>query len=121
VSARSLGDELSGAFAGARGLLANLLDLFTLEARHAGLAFILMLGCAGLGALLAASAWLGLMAVFAIWAMGLGMTWQAVFGVLAAASLALAAALFWLCVRVSRELLFPATRRQLHGTRRALA
>jgi len=32
-----IAEQLSGAFAGARGLLSNLLDLFTLEARRAGL------------------------------------------------------------------------------------
>jgi hypothetical protein len=113
VSAPGVTAELSGFLAGARGLLSNWVDLVTLEARHAGLTLVLMVACAVLGALLVAGAWIGLTAVAALWAMQHGMTWEAVFGAAAAANLALAAALFWLCVRLSRDLLFSATRRAL--------
>lgn len=105
--------ELSGAFASARGLLSNILDLFTVEARRASLSLVLMLVCGAIGVILVVAAWLGVMAALALWAVAQGVTWQAALAALAFANLALAAALFWACGRMSRNLLFPATRRQL--------
>ena len=116
-----IAEQLSGAFAGARGLLSNLLDLFTLEARHAGLTLVLMLACGVIGAILVVAAWLGLVAAAALWAVSLGSSWEAALGTAVLANLAAAAALFWLCARVSRDLLFPATRRQLRAKRLELA
>ena len=43
TGATGIVEDLAGAFAGARGLLSNVLDLFTLEARRAGLTLALML------------------------------------------------------------------------------
>lgn len=117
MRAKGIAEELSGAFAGARGLLSNFLDLFTLEARRAGLTLVLMLVCGAVGAILVAAAWLGLMAALALWAISLGISWQAAVAALAFANLAVAGALFWLCARVSRDLLFSATRRQLRPIR----
>ena len=117
AKAKGIVEELSGAFVGARGLLSNILDLFTLEARRAGLTLVLMLACGAIGAILVVAAWLGLMAALALWAVALGISWEAVVAALAFANLAVAAALFWLCVRVSRDLLFSATRRQLRPNR----
>ena len=115
--ARGLLEELSGAFAGARGLLSDILHLFTLEARRAGLALVLMLACGAIGAILVAAAWLGLMAALVLWAVTSGISWEAAVAATAFANLAVAGALFWLCARVSRDLLFSATRRQLQPTR----
>ena len=115
--AEGIAEELSGAFAGARGLLSNILDLFTLEARRAGLTLVLMLACGAIGAILVVAAWLGLMAALALWAVALGIGWQAAVAAVAFANLAVAGALFWLCARVSRDLLFSATRRQLRPNR----
>ena len=113
--AQGIVEELSVAFAGARGLLSSILDLFTLEARRAGLTLALMLACGVLGAILVAAAWLGLMAAVALWAVALGASWEAAVAVLAFANLAAAAGLFWLCSRMSRDLLFSATQRQLRA------
>ena len=110
-------EELSGAISSARGLLSSILDLFTLEARRAGLTLVLMLACGAIGAILVVAAWLGLMAAVTLWAVSVGITWQAAVAVTAFSNLAVAAALFWLCARVSRDLLFPATRRQLRPER----
>jgi uncharacterized membrane protein YqjE len=115
--AEGTAEELSGAFAGARGLLSNILDLFTLEARRAGLTLVLMLSCGAIGAILVVAAWLGLMAALMLWAVALGISWQAAVAAVAFANLAVAGALFWLCARVSRDLLFSATRRQLRPNR----
>jgi uncharacterized membrane protein YqjE len=111
----SLGEEMSGAFAGARAWLSNLLDLFTIEARHAGLTLMLLLGCAAAGAVLVASAWLALMLVFVLWAVGHGVMWEATFAAIACINLVLAALVYWLFTRVSADGLFPATRRQLRA------
>jgi len=110
-------EELSGVFALARGLLSNLLDLFTLEARRAGLTLVLMLACGAIGAILVAAAWLGLMAALTLWAVALGTSWEAAVAAVAFANLAAAGALFWWCARISRGLLFSATRRQLRPNR----
>jgi uncharacterized membrane protein YqjE len=117
IKARGIVAELSGTFAGARGLLSNILDLFTLEARRAGLTLVLMLACGAIGAILVVAAWLGLMAALALWAVAHGVSWEAAVAAVAFANLAVAGALFWLCARVSRDLLFSATRRQLRPTR----
>jgi uncharacterized membrane protein YqjE len=118
--AKGFGEELTGTFASARMLLSNVLDLFTLEARRAGLSLLLMLACGIIGALLAAAAWLGLMAALVLWAVALGADWQVALAAVAVGNLGAAAALFWYCLRVSRNLLFPATRRQLRPTRIAV-
>ncbi|HEY3077339.1 MAG TPA: hypothetical protein VGJ74_19375 [Burkholderiales bacterium] len=110
-------DELSGAFAGARGLLSNLLDLFGLEARRAGLMLVLMLACGVIGAVLIVAAWIGLLAALVLWGVSLGIEWQAALGAVALANAAAAGALFWLCARASRDLAFPATRRELRPKR----
>ena len=71
MKARGIVEELSDAFACARGFLSSILDLF-----------------------LVVAAWLGLMAALALWAVAVG---------------------FWMCARVSRDLLYP--RRPLRAKR----
>jgi len=115
MRARGIVEELSGAFACARGFLSSILDLFALEARRAGLTLVLMLACGAIGAILVVAAWLGLMAALTLWAVAVGISWQAAFAAVAVANLALAVALFWLCARVSRDLLYP--RRALRAKR----
>ena len=112
-----IAEELSGAFAGARGLLSNLLDLFGLEARRAGLMLVLMLACGVSGAVLIVAAWFGLLAALVLWAVARGMEWPAALAAVAFANAAAAGVLFWLCGRASRELAFPATRRELRPKR----
>ena len=112
-----IAEELSGAFAGARGLLSNLLDLFGLEARRAGLMLVLMLACGVSGAVLSVAAWIGLLAALVLWAVARGMEWPAALAAVAFANAAAAGVLFWLCGRASRELAFPATRRELRPKR----
>jgi uncharacterized membrane protein YqjE len=117
LKAESLVEELSGAFAGARGLLSNLLDLFGLEARRAGLMLVLMLACGVMGAVLCVAAWVGVLAALVLWAVSLGIEWHTALGAVAFANAAAAGLLFWLCARVSRDLAFPATRRELRPAR----
>ena len=117
TGATGIVEDLSGAFAGARSLLSNVLDLFTLEARRAGVTLVLMLACGAIGAILVVAAWLGLMAGLALAAVAHGIGWQAALAAVAFANLAAAAALFWLCAVASRSLLFSGTRRQLRAKR----
>jgi uncharacterized membrane protein YqjE len=117
MRAEGVAGELSSAFAGARGLLSNMLDLFTLEARRAGVTLVLMLACGAIGAVLVVAAWLGLMAALVLVALAHGISWEAAVAAAAFANLAAAAALFWLCAVMSRSLLFSGTRRQLRAKR----
>ena len=117
ASSKGIVEDLSGAMASARSLLSSVLDLFGLEARRAGLTLVLMLACGAIGAILVVAAWLGLMAALALWAVSLGISWEAALAAVAIGNLALAGVLFWLCVWVSRNLLFPATRRQVRPSR----
>jgi len=106
-------DEISGAFAGARTLFSNALDLVALEAWRASVALSLILAGGALGAIVMVAAWLGAMAALTLWAMGAGFSGEAALAAIALGNVAIAGALLWLCVRLSRDLWFPATRQQL--------
>jgi hypothetical protein len=109
-------DELANAFVSARAALSNFLDLLTLEARRAGLALVWMLGCAVVAVVCIVAAWMGLMAVLVMWAVALGFSPILAVAVAVAANAVVGAVLIYQCVGISRNLLFPATRRQLAGT-----
>jgi len=113
VRADGIASEISGAFTGARGFASNLLELFGLEARRAGLMLVLMIACGTIGAVLIIAAWLGLLAALVLWGVSLGITWQAALAVVMFANVVAAGTSFWLCARVSRDIAFPATRRAL--------
>ncbi|HET7366516.1 MAG TPA: hypothetical protein VFJ70_23330 [Burkholderiales bacterium] len=110
-------EDLSGAAAGARGLLSNLQDRFVREPRRTSLTLVLMLACAVAGAILFVAAWIGLMAALALGIVALGISLQAALTAVAFADLAVALALLWLCAHLSGSLAFPATRRQLRPKR----
>jgi hypothetical protein len=100
----------------ARAMFTGLLDLISLEARRAGLALVWMVAC-GLGAVVCVvAAWLGLTAALAIWAVSLGMPLIAAVIAVSALNLTVGAALIYTCIALSRDLFFPATRRQMAGT-----
>jgi uncharacterized membrane protein YqjE len=105
-------EELSGALAGARGVFSDLVDLFGLEAQRAVVALILVVACGAASALLVVVAWIVLMATLAMTSSA-RIGWEAALAAVAAATVIAAAALFWVGVRATRSLTFPATRRQL--------
>lgn len=108
-------DELSSAAASARAALSNFLELMSLEARRAGVALMWMVAGGFAAAICIVGAWLGLMAAFAMWAVALGCPpIAAVIGV-AVINLVAGAALIYVCIGMSRDLLFSATRRQVAG------
>ena len=108
-------EEFSGAIASARATLAGFLELVTLEARRAGLALVWMVAGGLVAALCFAGAWLGLMAALAMWVVSLGVPPIAAAIGFALANLLGGAAMIYACIRISRDLMFSATRRQLAG------
>lgn len=108
-------DELSGALTSARNALAGFLDLLTLEARRAGLALVWMAACGLMAAICIIAAWLGFMAAVALWAISLGLPAIAAVFAVAAINLAVGAVLIRVCLVKSKDLRFPATRRQVAG------
>ena len=68
-----------------------------------------------MAALLIVTAWLGLIVALALWAVSLGVTWTSAIVAISLANLLAAAISLFVCVTMSRDLLFPATRRQLEA------
>ena len=108
-------DELSGAFASARAALSSFLDLMSLEARRAGLTLMWMVIWGFVAAICIVGAWVGLMAALAMWAVSLGFPPIAAVIAVAVINLAAGAVLICVCIGMSRDLLFSATRRQVAG------
>ncbi len=108
-------DALSSALAGARTALSSFLDLVALEARRAGLALMWMVAVGVVAAVCIVVAWLGLMAALVMCAVAWGFPPIAAVILLAAIHLLAGAVLIYLCIGMSRDLLFSATRRQVAG------
>jgi uncharacterized membrane protein YqjE len=108
-------DELAGTLGSARAMFSGFLDLLSLEARRAGLALMWMVAWGLVAAICIGGAWMGLMVALVMWAVSLGMPPIAAVVAVAAINLAAGIALFCVCIRMSRDLLFSATRRQLAG------
>jgi len=108
-------DALSGTLASGRAAVSTFFDLLALEAHRAGIALLWIVALAVGAALLGVSAWLGLMAAFAIWVVALGFPAGYAVAVLAMLNLLACFALIRYCLFLGRSLLFPATRRQLSG------
>lgn len=104
---------IGNAFNSLRRVFADVFRLFSLEIRRAGLTLLWMVVLGALAALLVVTAWLGLMGALALWAVSLGWTWISALVAIALANLVAAAVVIFSCVAVSRNLLFPATQRQL--------
>lgn len=112
-------DELSKLLSFARETLSDFLGLVALEVRGAGLALVWMIVGALFATVLTIAAWAGLMAALAMYLVSLGvLPVAAVLGVAVVNLIAAAALLYW-CVRLSRHLLFAATRRQVAGVSHA--
>ena len=108
-------EELSDTFASARRVISDFLELLSLETRRAGLALVGMVACGAVAAILVVTAWLGFMAALALWAVSLGISWVTAVTVISLVNLLAAAIVTYVCIRMSRDLLFPATRGQLEA------
>jgi len=106
-------DECSNAAAAARRTLAALFDLFTLEAQRAGLALAWMVALGVGAAILAVTAWLGTVTALVLCAVALGLAPIVSLILMVALNLAGAAVAAYFCVRMSKDLRFPSSRRQL--------
>jgi len=93
-----------------------LLDLMALEARRAGLALMWMVAWGLVAAICIVAAWLGLVAALAMWAVSLGLPPIAAVLAVAVINVTAGAVLIYVCLGISRDLLFSATRRQVAGT-----
>jgi Putative Actinobacterial Holin-X, holin superfamily III len=108
-------DELSSVLTSGRTVVSSFLELASLEAQRAGLTLVWMIALGIIGAICAIAAWLGLMAALAMWAVALGAPpIAAVIGV-ALINAGAGGALIYVCINMSRDLLFSATRRQIAG------
>jgi uncharacterized membrane protein YqjE len=112
----SISGELVNTIAAIRRVISNFLELATLEARRAGITFMWMVACGAIAAILAVTAWLSLVGAVAMWAVSYGISWTAVFIAIALLNLLAAALTLSICVNMSRDLLFSATRRQVATT-----
>jgi len=106
---------VANAFNSVRRIFSDLFRLFSLEVRRAGLTFVWMVALGAIVAMLVVTAWLGLMGALALWAVSLGLTWASAMIAIALANILMAAIVMISCVTISRNLLFPATRRQLEA------
>lgn len=115
LPASGMFDELSSAYASARATFSGFLELLSLEARRAGLALMWMVVWGLVAAICIGAAWLGLMVALAMWAVSAGMAPIAAVIIIAGVNLIAGALLIYACTRMSRDLLFSATRRQVAG------
>lgn len=112
-------EGLSNTFFAARDSLSHLLELVSLEAQRAGLALVWMTIMGIVAAVCIVAAWLGLLVVLAMWAVSLGLSPILAVIVVTAINLVASAVLIYLCVNISQDLRFAATRRQLAGMKPA--
>ena len=109
----SVSTALSGLAAAAAAAVNNFLTLVTLEAKRAALSLMWMVGLGVVAALLAITAWLGLMGALACAAVALGLPWGLALVLVALINVLAAFIIMRKASGMSTELLFPATRRQL--------
>ena len=107
--------DVSGVIGSARRVVAGMLDLVVLEGRRAGIALALMIGLGLAAAILAITAWMGVMAAVALGLMAAGVSPLLSILIVVVINLAGAGAAVFVCLKKSKDLLFPATRRQVAG------
>ena len=106
-------EEFSNVAASVRRTSSALLDLLTLEARRAGLSLAWMVAL-GVGAgVLGVTAWLGLVAALVLGLVAVGVSPIVALLLLVVVNLVGGAIAVWVCIRMSKDLLFPSSRRQL--------
>jgi uncharacterized membrane protein YqjE len=105
--------EVSGVIGSARRVVSGMLDLVVLEGRRAGIALALMIGLGLAAAILAITAWMGVMAAVALGLMAAGVSPILSILIVVVLNLAGAGGAVFACMKKSKDLLFPATRRQV--------
>ncbi|MET3109183.1 hypothetical protein AAKU67_004154 [Oxalobacteraceae bacterium GrIS 2.11] len=107
--------ELSVALTSAHAALSNFLELMSLEARRAGLALTWMIMCGVVAAMFIVTAWMGIMLAVVMGIVALGIPTPVAVVAVAAGNAAAATKLIYVCIGMSKDLLFSATQRQLAG------
>lgn len=105
-------DTIIGSFVHAWRTVKGFVDGLTQDLRRAGLTLMWMVTLGVFAALLLVTAWLASMAVLALWLVSFGFSWIAAISLVASVSLLVAAIAILVCYRLSRDLLFPITRRR---------
>ena len=109
----SLTDAINAVYSSVRQTAADFFALISLELHRAGVTFLWMLAWSTFGVLLVVTAWLGLMAGCALWLISSGLPAAPVVIGIAMVNLLGGALIFYQCMRASRDLMMPATQRQL--------
>jgi len=112
-AAKGVFGKFTGVFTSARQMLGDFVELVAFEARRAGLSLVWMIMLGVVAAMLLVTTWLALMTALAFWLVSLGVTLAGAIAIVAVTNLLMAVAIGFVCFLLSRNLLFPATRRQL--------
>jgi hypothetical protein len=105
--------ELSNVLSATKRTVSGFFELLVLEGKRAGLALAWILGLGVGAAILGVTAWMGLMAALALWAVMLGLSPVLAVLLVVVLNLAAAGGAIFACIKMSKKLLFPVTRRQL--------
>lgn len=117
-SQASLLESAEGLWAEVQGILHDHLQLAALETRRAGESLVAILACAVVAGVLAASAWLGVVGVFALLLDHAGLPPAASLGLVVLVNLIGVLVALLAIRRRGRHLGFPATLSALRGSRR---
>ncbi|MBI3898459.1 MAG: phage holin family protein [Gammaproteobacteria bacterium] len=107
---------ITNAISSARDVLTNFVELATLELRQAGHTLMWLVAIGIVVGFAIIGTWTALMVMLALWMVSLGVSWLAAFAGVASLNLLLAIGGVLVAFKLSRNLLFPATRRQLRKT-----
>jgi hypothetical protein len=105
--------EVSNVLSAARRAVSGYFDLIVLEARRAGLSLVWMIALGFAAAILGVTAWMGLVAMLVLVAMAMGLSPVLSVLLLVVVNLCGAAGAVFACMKLSKDLMFPASRRQL--------
>jgi hypothetical protein len=107
--------EVSNVVSAAQRAVTGYFDLIVLEARRAGVSLVWMVALGFAAAILGVTAWMGLVAALAFWAVDAGLSPILAILLMVVLNLAGAGAAVFACVKRSKDLMFSASRRQLTG------
>jgi uncharacterized membrane protein YqjE len=114
------GDRLRRLMLDVRLLAHDHAELAVLEAQRAGQTLVRTLAAAVAVSVLAATAWLGIVAAFVVWMTDAGISWPVALLIGAAACLAVAGGIAWWVASHAEEMMFSATLRQLQASKEAV-
>ncbi len=114
------GDRLRHLVLDVRLLAHDHAELAVLEAQRAGQTLVRTLAAAVAISVLAATAWLGVVAAFVVWMTDAGISWPVALLIGAVACLAVAGGIAWWVASHAEEMMFSATLRQLQASKEAV-